>query len=77
MTSASRVLGTLALSALLLACETGPRVVGPISASHASTFSAWPEPVSLGATINSAFNDQQAPRGRQAPQGLDSDGGEP
>jgi len=60
MTSASRVLGTLALPALLLACETEPRVVGPISASHASTFSAWPEPVSLGPTINSAFNDQQA-----------------
>jgi hypothetical protein len=47
---------------LLLACATEPdaKIVGPISASHTSSFSAWSEPVSLGPAINTSFNDQQA-----------------
>ncbi|HWP37563.1 MAG TPA: hypothetical protein VNL18_08450, partial [Gemmatimonadales bacterium] len=51
---------SLAPLALLLGCEAERAVVGSIAASRAAGFSAWSEPVSLGPTINTAFNDQQA-----------------
>jgi hypothetical protein len=48
--------------AMLIACaaEPGARITGTILASHTSTFTPWSEPVNLGLTINSSFNDQQA-----------------
>jgi len=47
---------------LLLACGNGSdgKIMGTMAASRASSFSAWSEPVSLGATINTSSNDQQA-----------------
>ena len=44
-----------------LACEgeADRSIAGVLSASHTSSFSEWSEPVSLGASINTAFNDQQ------------------
>ena len=54
-----RVLTSLTPLILVLACEE-QGVVGTIAANHTASFSAWSEPVSLGPTINSAFNDQQA-----------------
>ncbi len=63
MTTASRILASLAPLVLLLACGTDAdrRITGTISASHTSNFSAWSEPVNLGPTINtSPYNDQQA-----------------
>lgn len=52
----------LATVALLLGCgtESAPNIAGTIVANRTSNFSAWSEPVSLGPTINSSFNDQQA-----------------
>ena len=62
MTTATRLLASLTHLGLLLSCGGEPdrRIVGTISASHTASFSAWSEPVSLGPTINSSFNDQQA-----------------
>ena len=47
--------------ALLAACgpEATPNIAGTIVAGRTSNFSAWSDPVSLGSTINSSFNDQQ------------------
>ena len=47
---------------LVVACEQASErnIAGVISASNTAKFSEWSEPVSLGPTINSAFNDQQA-----------------
>lgn len=62
MKTASHVL-SLAPLALLLACgtESDQRIAGILSASQASNFSDWSEPVSLGAPINMpGINDQQA-----------------
>jgi len=60
MTTASRARAALAPLAVLLACDTEPdRSIAGIFASHTSSFSAWSEPVSLGSTINTSFNDQQ------------------
>jgi hypothetical protein len=44
-----------------LACDGEPdrTIAGVLSASHASSLSEWSEPVSLGASINTSFNDQQ------------------
>lgn len=52
----------LAMLALLVACgtEPAPNIAGTLAANHTVNFSAWSEPVSLGSTINGAFNDQQA-----------------
>ena len=63
MTTASRILASLAPLVLLVACGTDAdrRITGTISASHTSNFSAWSDPVNLGPTINtSPYNDQQA-----------------
>jgi len=62
MTTASRILASLAPLALLLECrtESDPNIAGTLAANHTANFSAWSEPVSLGPTINtSGFNDQQ------------------
>jgi hypothetical protein len=61
MTTASRVLAALAPVALLVGCgpESDRSIAGAILASHTSSFSPWSEPVSLGSTINTSFNDQQ------------------
>lgn len=54
---------------LLVACvitpvscerESDRQLTGVISASHNSRFTEWSEPVSLGPSINTEFNDQQA-----------------
>jgi WD40 repeat protein len=42
------------------AAEPASNIAGTLAASHSSSFSAWSDPVSLGSTINSSFNDQQA-----------------
>src|SRR2546425_6235566 len=63
MTTASRILVSLAPLALVLACGTDAdrKITGSLSANHAANFSAWSEPVNLGPTINtSPYNDQQA-----------------
>src|SRR6059036_2059248 len=63
MTTASRILASLAPLVLLLACGTDAdrRITETISANHTSNFSAWSDPVNLGPTINtSPYNDQQA-----------------
>jgi hypothetical protein len=63
MKTASHVVASLAPLALLLACgtESDQRIAGILSASEASNFSDWSEPVSLGAPINMpGINDQQA-----------------
>jgi len=63
MTSASTytLMSVLSL-ALLAACgpEAGPDIAGTVVANHTANFSAWSDPVSLGSTINTSFNDQQA-----------------
>ena len=62
MTTASRLLASLAPLALLSGCgtEADRSIAGTLVASHTSSFSPWSEPVSLGATINtSPYNDQQ------------------
>ena len=63
MTPKSRIIVSLASLALLLGCvtESDRSIAGALVANHASNFSAWSEPVSLGPTINApGFNDQQA-----------------
>src|SRR6266540_3107370 len=62
MTTLSRMLASLVPMTVLLGCATEPnaKVVGPMSANHTANFSAWSEPVSLGSTINTSFNDQQS-----------------
>jgi len=62
MTTASRILVSIAPLALVLACgtEADRKITGSFSADHTANFSAWSEPVNLGPTINSSFNDQQA-----------------
>jgi len=63
MTNAStRTLKSVLSLALLAACgpEAAPNIAGTIAANHTANFSLWSEPVSLGSTINSSFNDQQA-----------------
>jgi hypothetical protein len=62
MTTTSRALSSLACLALLIGCgtESDRSIAGTLLADHRSNFSAWSEPVSLGPTINSSFNDQQA-----------------
>jgi hypothetical protein len=58
----TRTLVSLIALTLGLACATERNTgIEPIlAASHTANFSAWSEPVSLGSTINSSFNDQQA-----------------
>src|SRR3989442_12410446 len=63
MTTAPRILASLAPLALVLACgtEADRKITGSLSASHTANFSAWSDPVNLGPTINtSPYNDQQA-----------------
>ena len=62
MNRACRAATWCAAFGLVVACEreSAPSIAGVISASNSATLSAWSEPVSLGSTINSAFNDQQA-----------------
>ncbi len=62
MTSALRMLAWSAPLALLLGCSTEPSrsVAGALAASHTSNFSAWSEPVSLGPTINTPYNELQS-----------------
>ncbi|HEV8380006.1 MAG TPA: hypothetical protein VGQ29_00315 [Gemmatimonadales bacterium] len=45
---------------LACAAEHGTDIDATLAASHSSNFSEWSEPVSLGPTINTSFNDQQA-----------------
>src|SRR6266550_1776351 len=62
MTTAFRFLATLPLIALVLGCESDSdqSIAGTLLADHTANFSAWSEPVSLGSTINTSFNDQQS-----------------
>src|SRR5712664_2464950 len=62
MRNASRCLVSLAPLALVLACATDAdrRIMGTLSADHASSFSSWSEPVNLGPTINSPYNEAQS-----------------
>jgi hypothetical protein len=62
MTTASRTLASLAFLALLFGCgtESDRTIAGTLVANHTANFTPWSDPVSLGPTINSAVNDQQA-----------------
>jgi hypothetical protein len=61
MKRAFRTMATSAFLAALWGCETeSERTIAGIAANRATSFSAWSDPVSLGSTINSSFNDQQA-----------------
>ncbi len=62
MRNAFRMLASLAPFALLLGCgtESDRSVAGTLSANHTANFSAWSEPVNLGPTINTPFNEQQS-----------------
>src|SRR5213593_3565589 len=62
MTRAARVLSSLTSLALLLGCstESDRSIAGILVASHTSNFSPWSEPVNLGPTINTPFNEQQS-----------------
>lgn len=46
---------------LIVACgtESNRSVTGILAASHTANFSPWSEPVSLGPTINTSFDDRQ------------------
>jgi hypothetical protein len=46
----------------LLGCdmESERTLAGIVTASRTSSFSAWSDPVSLGSTINSSFNEAQS-----------------
>ena len=58
MTAASRILALPAIALLLAACGSdSDQVVFAIQA-QSSTHSEWSEPVNLGMTINTTFNDQ-------------------
>lgn len=59
MRTAPRILASLALLALLVACgtEPAPNIAGTLAANHTSNFSAWSTPVTLGTTINTSFNE--------------------
>jgi len=60
MTTASRILVSLALLAVLVACGTEPdRTVFAIQAERFAS-SEWSEPVNLGPVINSSFLDANA-----------------
>lgn len=52
-------LGSLTLT-VACAAEAGTGVEATLAASRSGDGSAWSEPVSLGLTVNSPFNDQQA-----------------
>jgi len=62
MTTTSRVLSSLACLALLIGCgtESDRSIAGTLVADHTSNLSAWSEPLNLGPTINTSFNEQQA-----------------
>lgn len=63
MKTPRRTLASLVpIALLLLACggEPASNIAGTLAGNHTSKFSAWSDPVSLGPTINSSFNDQQA-----------------
>ncbi len=61
MRTASRILVSLTPLALAVACgtEADRRIMGTLSADHASSFSSWSEPLNLGPTINTVFTEQQ------------------
>jgi hypothetical protein len=52
----------LTFVASLLGCgtEAGGRIAGTLVANQTSSFSAWSEPVNLGPTINTPFNEAQS-----------------
>jgi len=60
MTPTSRTLAALASLALLLACgtESDRSITANLVASPTAHFSTWSEPVNLGSTINTTFNEQ-------------------
>jgi WD40 repeat protein len=62
MTTASRIIALLAPLALVLACgtEADRKITGSLSASRTGGFSAWSDPVNLGPTINTPFNEAQS-----------------
>ena len=62
MRNASCILASLTLLALLPGCstESDRSIAGTLVASHTSNFSSWSEPVNLGPTINSPFNEAQS-----------------
>ncbi len=56
----SRSLVAVGFLALLVGCETRSdrSITGNLVASYTSNFSDWSEPVNLGSTINTTFNEQ-------------------
>src|SRR5881409_1300024 len=62
MTTTSRTLVSLAPLALVLACgtEADRKITGSFSADRTASFSAWSDPVNLGLTINTSFNEAQS-----------------
>lgn len=62
MRTASHLLASLAPLAFLLGCGTASdrSIAGTLVVSHTSNFSPWSEPISLGPTINTPFNEAQS-----------------
>ena len=60
MIGGSRMLAVVASLALLLGCgtESERSITGNLIAFSTSHFSGWSEPVNLGATINTTFDEQ-------------------